>query len=298
MTVQASDDYVMSEETFSATHPTMQDRFLRALILYLVLTVLFGILERYFASIPDQPRFRRGYWLDSFYWFFTPMVIQILSMGAIALVLLPVYLLLGRSLDWQSVLTGYGWAAQLPLWAQGLIMIVVGDGIGYWTHRLQHAEPLWDYHAVHHSAETMDWLTAVRLHPVNDIISRVCQASPLLILGFSPVAVEMYTAFLSSYVAFIHANVRWTYGPLGYVLSSPAFHRWHHTREEAGLGCNFAGLFPVYDLMFGTFYLPQGQQPHNFGICGEPIPENFGAHLLYPFRHWFGASNLEPPTQV
>lgn len=266
----------------------MQDRFVKALVLYVVLTVIFSILERFFASIPNQPKIRKGFWLDSFYWFFTPMVIQILSMVAIGAVMLPIYLLLGRSLEWQSVLHGYGPIAELPLWVQGIIMVVVGDGIGYWTHRLQHAEPLWDFHAVHHSSETLDWLTAVRLHPVNDIISRVCQASPLLILGFSPLAVDLYAAFLSSYVAFIHANVRWNYGALGYIIASPAFHRWHHTRDEEGLGKNFAGLFPIFDVIFGTFYMPKGKQPQNFGICGERIPEDFWSHLLYPLRNWKG----------
>lgn len=264
----------------------MKGRLVRALVLYLLLTVLFGILERFYPSIPNQPKWRRGVWLDTFYWFFTPMVIQILSMISIALVVLPLYLLLGRSLQWDSVLAGYGPISQLPLWVQGAIAIVMGDFIGYWTHRWHHTRQLWDYHAVHHSSEIVDWLTAVRLHPVNDIISRVMQASPLLILGISPIAVEFYVPFLSSYVALIHANIAWTYGPFRYVLASPAFHRWHHTMDEEGWGKNFAGLFPIYDVIFGTFYMPRGRQPKNFGLYGETIEENFMAQLLYPFRHW------------
>ncbi|HEY9832863.1 MAG TPA: sterol desaturase family protein [Stenomitos sp.] len=264
----------------------MKGRLIRALVLYLLLTVLFGILERFYPSIPNQPKWRRGVWLDTFYWFFTPMVIQILSMISIALVVLPLYLLLGRSLQWDSVLAGYGPISQLPLWVQGAIAIVIGDFIGYWTHRWHHTRQLWDYHAVHHSAEIVDWLTAVRLHPVNDIISRVMQASPLLILGISPIAVEFYVPFLSSYVALIHANISWTYGPFRYILASPAFHRWHHTMDEEGWGKNFAGLFPIYDVIFGTFYMPRGRQPKNFGLYGETITENFIAQLVYPFRHW------------
>jgi sterol desaturase/sphingolipid hydroxylase (fatty acid hydroxylase superfamily) len=264
----------------------MKGRLVRALVLYILLTVLFGILERFYPSIPNQPKWRRGVWLDSFYWFFTPMVIQILSMISIALVVLPLYLLLGRSLQWDSVLAGYGPISQLPLWVQGAIAIVMGDFIGYWTHRWHHTRQLWDYHAVHHSAEIVDWLTAVRLHPVNDIISRVMQASPLLILGISPIAVEFYVPFLSSYVALIHANISWTYGPFRYVLASPAFHRWHHTMDEEGWGKNFAGLFPIYDVIFGTFYMPHARQPKNFGLYGETITENFMAQLVYPFRHW------------
>jgi sterol desaturase/sphingolipid hydroxylase (fatty acid hydroxylase superfamily) len=265
---------------------SMTERFIRTLVLFVILTIFLGILERFWPSIPNQTKWRRGVWLDTFYWFFTPMVIQILSMISVALVLLPLYLLLGRSLAWDNILAGYGPVATLPVWLQGAIMIIVGDFIGYWTHRLQHIPPLWDYHAVHHSGEVIDWLTGVRLHPVNDIVSRVGQASPLLLLGFSPLAVEFYTPFLFSYVALIHANVSWTYGPFRYILASPAFHRWHHTRDEEGLGKNFAGLFPIFDVIFGTFYMPQGQQPKNFGIIGEPIKETFFAQLIYPFRHW------------
>lgn len=263
----------------------MAGRFVRALVLFVVLTVFFGILERFWPSIPNQRKWRSGVWLDTLYWFVTPMISQVLSMISIALLLLPFYLLLERNLEWESILAGYGQFGNLPLWLQGAIAIVVGDFIGYWTHRWHHTPQLWDYHAVHHSSEIIDWLSAVRLHPINDVISRVAQASPLLLLGLSPLAVELYIPFLSSYVALIHANVSWTYGPFRYVLASPAFHRWHHTMDEEGWGKNFAGLFPIYDVIFGTFYMPGDRQPKNFGI-GERMTENFFGQLLYPFRNW------------
>ncbi len=261
----------------------MLERFLKALVLYLILTPLFLFLEHFFASVPEQPKFRRGFWLDSFYWFVTPMVSQILSMVCIGILFLPIYWLLGRSLAVDDILAGYGPIAKLPLWLQGAIAVVIGDFIGYWTHRLQHRLPLWHFHAVHHSADIMDWLSAVRLHPVNDVVSRVCQASPVLLLGISPLSVELYAPFLASYVALIHANVSWNYGPLKYLISSPVFHRWHHTMDEDGQGKNYAGLFPIFDVIFGTFYMPAGQQPGNFGISDE-LPEKFFTQLMYPFR--------------
>lgn len=265
----------------------MEERLLRTLGLFIVLTIVFGILQRLWPSIPNQRQWRRGVGLDTLYWFVTPMISQILSMISIALLLLPFYLLLERSLAWESILAGYGPFGQLPLWLQGAIAIIIGDFIGYWTHRWHHTRQLWDYHAIHHSSETIDWLSAVRLHPVNDVITRVAQASPLLLLGLSPLAVEFYVPFLSSYVAMIHANISWTYGPFRYVLASPAFHRWHHTTDEAGIDKNFAGLFPIYDVIFGTFYMPRGQQPRDFGIgFGKTMTDNFVGQLLYPFRQW------------
>jgi sterol desaturase/sphingolipid hydroxylase (fatty acid hydroxylase superfamily) len=264
----------------------MADRLIRTIALYLLLTGLFRVLEKYFASVPNQPRWRRGSGLDTLYWFVTPMISQILSMVCIAIALLPFYLLMGRSLDWQSIITGYGPISHWPIWAQGLIAVIVGDFIGYWTHRLHHTRYLWDVHAVHHSSDVMDWLSAVRVHPINDVVSRVCQAFPLLLLGFSPLSVEAYTPFLSAYVALIHANVRWTYGPIGYLFASPAFHRWHHTVEKEGEGKNFAGIFSIYDWIFGTFHLPQNQQPKNFGLIDQPMTEKFIGQMLYPLRQW------------
>jgi sterol desaturase/sphingolipid hydroxylase (fatty acid hydroxylase superfamily) len=265
----------------------METRFIRTLVLFFVLIIVFGILEHFWPSIPHQPKLRRGLGVDILYWFFTPLVTQILVMIAIAIVLLPVYVLLGRSLDLNSILAGYGPVAKIPLWQQGLIVIVFGDFMGYWTHRLNHTiTQLWMFHAIHHSAETVDWLTAVRIHPVNDIFSKGIQALPIIMLGFSPIAVELYTPILSAYIALIHANVSWNYGPFRYAIASPAFHRWHHEMDKKAWGKNYAGLFPIYDVIFGTFYLPLNQQPKEFGIYGEKMTENFIDQMLYPFRNW------------
>ena len=78
-------------------------------------------------------------------------------------------------------------------------MVVVGDFMSYWAHRWLHTPMLWDYHAIHHSSETMDWLSSLRHHPVDDIINRVLQASPLLISGLSPIAIAIYVrSYLST----------------------------------------------------------------------------------------------------
>ncbi|NJM74605.1 MAG: sterol desaturase family protein [Acaryochloridaceae cyanobacterium RU_4_10] len=265
----------------------METRFIRTLILFFILTIVFGILEHFWPSIPNQPKLRRGLGVDVLYWFFTPLVTQVLVMVAVAIVALPIYVLLGRSLDINSILAGYGPVEKIPLWQQGLIVIVLGDFIGYWTHRINHTiTQLWMFHAVHHSSETVDWLTAVRIHPVNDVFSKGIQALPIVLLGFSPIAVELYTPLLSSYIALIHANVSWNYGPFRYAIASPAFHRWHHEIDKKAWGKNYAGLFPIYDVIFGTFYLPLNQQPKEFGIYGEKMTENFIDQMLYPFRNW------------
>lgn len=74
------------------------------------------------------------------------------------------------------------------------------------------------------------------------------------------------------------------FGPLHYVIATPVFHRWHHTTEAEGQDKNFAGAFVWPDVLFGTFYLPQGRQPERFGIAGARPPESFFAQLAWGFR--------------
>jgi sterol desaturase/sphingolipid hydroxylase (fatty acid hydroxylase superfamily) len=171
-----------------------------------------------------------------------------------------------------------------PLWLQALEMLVIGDFIGYWTHRWFHGRRLWKFHAIHHSSRDLDWLSAVRLHPVNDWLSRWIQASALVVLGFTPAAVAAYVPFLTFYAIFVHANVSWGLGPLGWLVASPKFHRWHHTSEDEGLDKNFAGLLPLFDVAFGTYYMPRDRLPERFGLAREAIPEGILGQLAYPFR--------------
>jgi sterol desaturase/sphingolipid hydroxylase (fatty acid hydroxylase superfamily) len=62
------------------------------------------------------------------------------------------------------------------------------------------------------------------------------------------------------------------------------FHRWHHTAAERGGEKNFASTYPFIDLVFGTFYMPEGKLPDAYGIVDRRFPSGFGAQILYPFK--------------
>ena len=141
---------------------------------------------------------------------------------------------------------------------------------------------LWKFHAIHHSSRDLDWLSASRLHPVNEVVTKLAQVVPLYLLGFRGEALASVVPILTFWAIFIHANVRWDFGPLRYVIATPRFHRWHHTSEEEGLDKNFAGLFPWIDLLFGTFYMPN-RQPVTFGVRDD-VPTGLLGQLAYPFR--------------
>jgi sterol desaturase/sphingolipid hydroxylase (fatty acid hydroxylase superfamily) len=190
-------------------------------------------------------------------------------------VLAPLLILMGRSLERAALEAGWGPVGGLPVWAQTVTVLVAGDFIGYWAHRWFHGPRLWRFHAVHHSSEEVDWLSSVRLHPINDIGGRLLRAVPFAVLGFSPTVIAAYIPFLTFHALLLHANVKWTFGPLRYVISSPVFHRWHHSSELEAVGKNFSGLFPVWDVLFGTFYMPARQQPLTFGAPQAEVPEGF-----------------------
>ena len=255
---------------------------------FLLLAALIGPLERLWPSVRRQATWRRGFATDLAYWLFTPLVTRwVTRAGVIGAVLLLAFAA-GVPFDRAHF---EAWASQpgrlvggQPRWLQILEVLVLGDLIGYWTHRLFHARMLWRFHAVHHCSTEVDWLSSVRLHPVNDVASRAVAVLPIALAGFPLTILAGYVPFLTFYAILLHANLPWTFGPLRYALASPAFHRWHHTSEEEGMDKNFAGLFPWVDLLFGTFYMPKGRQPAEFGIRGERVPETLWGQLAYPFR--------------
>jgi len=142
---------------------------------------------------------------------------------------------------------GFGPVAAQPVWLQIIEVYVVFDFIGYWSHRVFHRSRWWPFHAVHHSSEDLDWLSSVRVHPVNDLGSKFCQVTPFLLLGFSPLVTFSAAPFFTFYALFLHAAVDWDLGPLRGVIASPVFHRWHHSKDAAAWDKNFAGLFVFWD---------------------------------------------------
>jgi sterol desaturase/sphingolipid hydroxylase (fatty acid hydroxylase superfamily) len=179
---------------------------------------------------------------------------------------------------------GHGPLAQFPLWLQAIIFLVGSDFMMYWIHRAFHRPALWRYHAVHHSSEHLDWISAARFHPINIFLGSVATDVILLLAGISPNVLVFLGPFTIAHSAFVHANLNWTLGPFKYVIAGPVFHRWHHTTVEQGGEKNFASTFPVLDLMFGTCYMPKGVNPERYGIADTGFPENFGAQMLYPFK--------------
>jgi sterol desaturase/sphingolipid hydroxylase (fatty acid hydroxylase superfamily) len=258
------------------------------LVALLGLGLAFSLVERRWPGVPAQRRWRPGTTTDLAYWFFTPLATRAVTRLALIAAVILLAAAAGVPLDRAHVTAMAAGSGRLvqrqPRLLQVLEVLLLGDILAYWTHRLFHRRALWPFHAVHHSSREVDWLSSVRLHPVNDVVGRLVQALPLLLLGFPPGVLAGYVPFLTLYALLLHANVSWDFGPLRLVLASPTFHRWHHTTEAEGLDKNFAGLFPFLDLAFGTLYLPRDRRPERFGILGDAVPPSLWSQLAYPFR--------------
>jgi sterol desaturase/sphingolipid hydroxylase (fatty acid hydroxylase superfamily) len=261
---------------------------LRGIVVALLLfTVGFGLIERQSPAIRRRWRARRGRSTDLLYWFFTPLVTKAITRVALLVTFLPLVMVWGWKFTTFS--RGFGPVSRQPLWVQALEVVVLGDLIGYWTHRLLHTGRLWPIHAVHHSSVDLDWLSAVRVHPLNDLVTKLVSAVPFVLAGFAPFVLAGYVPFLTWYAILLHANVNWMFGPFRFVVASPAFHRWHHSKDPEALDKNFAGLLPVWDAVFGTLYLPPDKRPVEFGTR-EPVPAGFLGQLTYPWGRNAGSN--------
>jgi sterol desaturase/sphingolipid hydroxylase (fatty acid hydroxylase superfamily) len=266
----------------------MPNPLIATLVALPVLALGFWTVERCWPA-RAQPRWRRDTPTDVAYWFLTPLVTKAIARAAVVVAVVLLALAAGVRPDGESIRAfaahGRGSLAQRqPVWLQAIEVVLIGDFIGYWVHRLFHGRALWRIHAVHHSSERLDWLSSVRLHPLNDVGTRLAQAVPLFALGFDGPILAAYVPFLSLYAILLHANVSWDFGPLRHVLASPRFHQWHHTSEAEGLDTNFAGFFPFWDALFGTLYLPRDREPQAFGLANETVPAGLLGQLAYPFR--------------
>ncbi|NES98371.1 MAG: sterol desaturase family protein [Desertifilum sp. SIO1I2] len=174
--------------------------------------------------------------------------------------------------------------AQQPLFLQLTEAILVADFSYYIAHRLLHEVPfLWRFHAVHHSIEYLDWLATVRVHPADQIFTKLCQMIPIYWMGFSTQTLGIYALFSAAIAFYIHANIRLRVGSLKWLLATPEFHHWHHAKVPEVGNKNFAAQCPLFDLILGTLYLPRREMPQKYGIP-EQVPLGYLAQLLYPFK--------------
>ena len=243
-----------------------------------LIATLFINVELFFRLKKKQGILRRGWQVDLAHY----VVNHIFNGGLVFLLFLPA--------QWFetafSLRSMQSFFSDLPLLAQVFLIMLVTDLAQYWVHRAFHKVPfLWRFHRIHHSVEKMDWLAGSRLHIVDVIATRSLSLVPMVFLGFSVEAINIYLPILALQSVFIHCNLEFEMAWLQKVVTTPKYHHWHHTSDVGHLDKNFAISLPLLDLLFGTYYSPRGKWPGNYGLAGDKLEERYIAHFLAPFTN-------------
>jgi sterol desaturase/sphingolipid hydroxylase (fatty acid hydroxylase superfamily) len=170
----------------------------------------------------------------------------------------------------------------------GLSFLFIFDFFYYWFHRLQHSSRiLWAQHKLHHAEESLNVTTGNRHHWLEDWLRIFVILIPmqwLIELKVGSVGLLLSTMMLWGY--FIHMNLRLNFGPLTRVFAGPQLHRIHHSRFTEHQDKNFAAFFPVYDLVFGTFWHPEKAEYPSTGLISGQNMNNLVDANFGPFKDW------------
>jgi len=149
--------------------------------------------------------------------------------------------------------------ASWPLAYSVAAFVLIMDLAEYLYHRAQHAIPwLWRRHALHHSDPCVSATTTERHWWGDMVLKAALFGAPLgVLMQPSTADYAVYGALsLWNYVA--HANLKLNFGRWSWVLNSPAYHRLHHARAAEHHGANYAALFPIFDVLAGSYRRPVG----------------------------------------
>lgn len=232
-----------------------------------LLALFLGAIEWCFPNRAEQKRLRPQWHTDLAFYFGQHLFWLSLQLAGLLLVrdaLAPIV-----PAEWRAGFSAQPWALQ------AFELVVAGDLLSYWFHRLSHSVGfLWAFHRVHHSSEQLDFLAAHREHPVDGFLTQLAMNLPALVFGVGLGGLAGLIVFRGLWATFIHSNVRLPLGPLRVLVGAPELHHWHHLSTERTRH-NFSNLAPWTDLLFGSYHCP----PHQRFEIG--LPEK-------PRRSWVG----------
>ena len=245
------------------------------LVVMFVLFILVVPVEKIFPRHRGQKVRRPLYKLDISYAMSSPLLNLI---GLIAAVIIAII-----SFAWIPGLMMRPVVALIPAEWLPFVGFLLFDFVSYWTHRFYHEIPiLWKFHAIHHSTEHLDWVSGFRAHPFDGTLIAPAFAF-LVAAGFSPEITGLFAIFQIVLGLLLHANVRFRLRWLHPFLGTPEMHHWHHSNEEDAIWTNYGAAIPLWDQIFGTYYMPKHKRPSVYGV-DEYIEPNMIDQLMYPLK--------------
>jgi len=250
-------------------------------------SLFFFILEIVRPWRKEQAKFRKDFWLDTFYMFFNFSLFSLIVYNAASEVVV----------NWFHEILGAIGITNLvaievggfPVWSQLLLLFVIRDFVHWNVHRLLHRVSfLWEFHKVHHSVEQMGFAAHLRFHWMESVVYRVLEYIPLALIGFGINEFFIVHAFSIVVGHFNHSNLRMPLGPLKYIFNNPQMHIWHHAKElprEHRYGANFGLTLSIWDYLFGTACIPHDGRDIELGFGGmKSFPKTFFGQITYGFK--------------
>jgi sterol desaturase/sphingolipid hydroxylase (fatty acid hydroxylase superfamily) len=253
--------------------------------LLVALVVATGICERIWPA-ERRTVLARGHVQDACYLALHAVAViplmTLLSVGAATLI--------GDHAHWIELRSTEHW----PGWLLVPLTVVAMDAANWLAHYADHRlGALWRFHALHHSQEELSVLTSFRAHPLMHTTGFLLATVPVVaLMPTRPIAPVLITAYVCV-GTLQHANLRWTFGPAGRVIVSPAYHRLHHAPDTQHV--NLGVVLTVWDVLAGRARFPaRGGAAGRTGLDGRPVPVEQGAagppllllaeQLLEPFQ--------------
>lgn len=177
--------------------------------------------------------------------------------------------------------------------ASFVISMFIFDFFYYWRHRLQHqSEILWETHKLHHMDREMSATTRGRGDWSEPFVSMFLMTVPMAVLfKLDPGTTGKIGAALSFALQmlpiFFHSNIKLRFGWATVLITGPQLHRIHHSRLPHHHNKNFAAYFPIWDVIFGTYYQPAREEFPPTGIHDEADSETLWEATTVQIRGWW-----------
>jgi len=200
-----------------------------------------------------------------------------------------------------ALLAGMGFSGQsLSFWPEHWhpllqlpLALLLFDFFEYWFHRASHRYGwLWRFHAIHHSPKRLYFFNAARFHFVDWMALTAIEVVVLLAIGADPKVVALAVVFIQTHGLFQHGNIDVKLGWLNYLVSGPELHRWHHSKLIEESDTNFGNNVIVWDILFGTYFLPKNRQVGVLGLFNPNYPTSFWGQL----KAAFAPTRLDKPA--
>jgi len=167
------------------------------------------------------------------------------------------------------------------------LALIAQDFVYYWKHRASHRiRWFWAAHVVHHSSQYYNLTTALRQPWISHFTGYALMSTPLVVLGFHPLLIAFVASLNLLYQYWIHTELidtlpRWFEA----VFNTPSHHRVHHSVHPKYLDANYAGIFIIWDKIFGSFVPEDKNLPMEYGVV---TPINTYNPVKIALAEWAG----------